>query len=251
MARANDQALIDKVKKTWRAQDGETVEEIIGKASKVAHFVPRGWEVGKVGNTDAVIFSWAKHRADKPSDEYSISWTLGAEGAMALQEPYAKPMELGWRAFAISLIASEVNDEDKAPNLRFLHDVSNFEFVTTGQGKLSDLLKRGQCTLGTPVTVDYLPKLEGADSDEKGDFWLVELNVNCDIAGPKYFTRNGAISFKKYGQGNWKPVSFFAQRIDTYAPGSWFDHIESKEQETWEIGRKALGLPAAPSPFPK
>ena len=203
-------SLIDKIKTTWRAQDGETAEEIISKASKVAHFVPRGWEVGKVSNTDAVIFSWAKRHSDKPGDEYSISWAISSDGATLLEEPYAKPMELGWRAFALSLIASEVNEDDKGP-----------------------------CTLGGPVTMDYLPKLDNDDSGEnnddsgeKGDFWLVELYVNCNIAGPKYFTRDGAISFRKYGQGNWKPISFFAHRLDTYAPGTWFDHIEPKEQET-------------------
>jgi hypothetical protein len=52
-ARADDKALIAKVKATWRAQDGETAEQIIGKASKVAHFIPRGWEVGKTKSVRA------------------------------------------------------------------------------------------------------------------------------------------------------------------------------------------------------
>lgn len=59
---------IVKVKQAWRAESGETAEQIFAKVSKVAHFVPRGWEVGQ--KTDVgkpVIFSWAKHRADKPS----------------------------------------------------------------------------------------------------------------------------------------------------------------------------------------
>jgi hypothetical protein len=31
------------VKTTWRAQDGETAEQIISKAAELTHFVPRGW----------------------------------------------------------------------------------------------------------------------------------------------------------------------------------------------------------------
>ena len=69
IARADDKALIAKVKTIWRAQDGETAEQIIGKASKVAHFVPREWEVGKSDAGDLVTFSWAKHRSDKEGDD--------------------------------------------------------------------------------------------------------------------------------------------------------------------------------------
>jgi hypothetical protein len=70
---------------------------------------------------------------------------LASDGTVTLGPPYAKTMELGWQPFALSLIASEVTDEDKEPNLRFLHDLANFNFVTTAQGKLGDLLKRGRC----------------------------------------------------------------------------------------------------------
>jgi hypothetical protein len=253
IAHADDKALIAKVNTTWRAQDGETAEQIIDKASKVAHFVPRGWEVGKSDGDAYVTFSWARHRNDKEGDEYTINWEVASGGTMTLGPPYAKTMELGWQAFALSLIASEVDDEDKGVNLRFLHDVSNLNFVTTAQGKLGDLLKRGRCTLGDPVGVDYVPKLDDKQSD-KGDFWRVQLSVNCNIAGPRYFTRDGIILFMKRGEEAWQPQSFFAHRIATYAPGSWFDHVDPKEQETWEIARKEFeraGLPTSPSPFPK
>jgi hypothetical protein len=253
-AHADDKALIAKVKTTWRAQDGETAEQIIDKASKVAHFVPREWEVGQKSDVGEPVFlSWAKHRADKPDDEYTITWDVAPDGAITLGSPYAKTMELGWQAFALSLIASEVTDEDKGANLRFLHDVSNLNFVTTAQGKLGDLLKRGRCTLGDPVTVDYVPKVDEKQPD-KGDFWLVELSVNCNVAGPKYFTRDGVVTFKKHGGDGWEPLSFFAHRIATYSPGSWFDRVNPKEQETWEIARKVFernSLPTSPSPFPK
>lgn len=64
-AHADDDTLINKVKSTWRAQDGETAEQIFAKVSKVAHFVPRGWDVGQKAHTgEPVFFSWAKHGAD-------------------------------------------------------------------------------------------------------------------------------------------------------------------------------------------
>jgi hypothetical protein len=68
-------------------------------------------------------------------------------------------------------------------NLLFLHDVSNF--VTTAQGNLGDLLGRGRCTIGDPVGLDYIPKLDDKEPD-KGDFWRLQLSVNCNIAGSKY-----------------------------------------------------------------
>ncbi len=139
----SDDKSIDRVKTTWRAQDGETVEQIIAKASAVAHFVPRGWEVGKSDRGDVVTFSWARRTTDETGDEYTINWEIASDGTVTLGPPYAKTMELGWQPFALSLIASEVTDEDKEPNLRFLHDLANFNFVTTAQGKLGDLLKRG------------------------------------------------------------------------------------------------------------
>ncbi|MCK1541844.1 nodulate formation efficiency C protein [Bradyrhizobium sp. 179] len=243
---ADDRALIETVKNKWRAQDGETAEQIIVKASKVAHFVPRGWEAGQKTNVgESVILSWARDRTDKPDDEYTILWELHSDGAITVGSPYAKTMVLGWQAFALSLIASEATDEEKGVNLRFLHDPANFNFVTTGRGKLGDLLKRGRCTIGDPIGVDYLPRVDEKQT-AKGDLWRVQLSVNCDIAGPRYFTRDGAIVFEKREGHDWEPQSFFAKRIATYAPGSWFDLADPKEQETFDAVRKAnegAGIP--------
>ena len=182
---ADDKATIAKVKSTWRAQDGETAEQIIAKVSKVAHFIPRGWEVAKSDTgREVVTFSWAKHSSDKTGDEYTITWEVASDGTIILGPPYAKPMELGWRAFALSLIASEVSEEEeKNPNLRFLHDLSNFNFVKTAQGNLGDLLKRGRCAItNDPVHVTYLPI--NSKVPENGDLWAIQLHVNCDIPGP-------------------------------------------------------------------
>jgi hypothetical protein len=237
---ADDKALIDRVKTRWRAQDGETVEKIFTRVSRVAHFVPRGWEVGRTNSgAESVIFSWAKRHTDKADDEYTIGWALASDGKMMLGPPYAKPMELGWQAFALSLIGSEVTDEEKGVNVRFLHDPANFNFVTTGQGKLGDLLQRGHCTIGDPVGVNYVPKLDEKETT-RGDLWLVQLSVNCDIPGPRYFTRDGVITFEKPEGKDWEPRSFFAKRLASYPPGTWFDRVDPKEQETFDAARRIL-----------
>ncbi|MGY4289147.1 hypothetical protein ACVWXO_008367 [Bradyrhizobium sp. LM2.7] len=72
------------------------------------------WEAGqKTDAGESVIFSWAKHPADKSDDEYTIYWELGSDGAINMGPPYAKPMELGWQAFALSLIADEATNDEK------------------------------------------------------------------------------------------------------------------------------------------
>jgi hypothetical protein len=233
-----EKQLIAKVKSSWRAQAGETAEQIIAKVAKVAHFVPRRWDVGYgVDGSKSVVFSWARHRADKDDEEYTISWDVRSDGALAIGPPYAKPMELGWQAFALSLIQSEIDDEDKGANRRFLHDLSNFNFVETAQGKLGDLLRRGRCSLGDPVGLDYVPKLS---AEKDGDFFRLQLSVNCDIPGPRYFTHDGVILFVKRGAEAWQPQSFFAYRIANYSPSSWFDRVDPKEQEIFETARKVF-----------
>jgi hypothetical protein len=221
-SRADDEALIAKVKTTWRAQDGETAEEIIGKASKVAHFIPRGWEVGKAGESQTVFLSWAKHRNDKKDDEYTIYWEVAADGTMTLGPYYAKPMELGWQAFALSLVSSEVLvDEEKNANLPFLHDLSNFNFVTTPQGKLGDLLKLGGCVItNDPVHVEYAPP--NGDDPKKADFWAIQLEVDCDVPGPRYFIKGGIVMFDKHPKEDWRPFSSFSHVIASQPPGFWF-----------------------------
>jgi hypothetical protein len=52
-------ALVANVRTNWRAQDGETVEEITTRASKAAHFVPRRWDVVQTtdGSNKSVVLS--------------------------------------------------------------------------------------------------------------------------------------------------------------------------------------------------
>jgi hypothetical protein len=254
-AHADDKAIIDRVKSTWRAQD-ETAEQIIAKASKVAHFVPRGWEAGKADGRDLVTFSWARRSTDQTGDKYTINWEIAPDGTMSLGPPYAKTMELGWVPFALSLVAMEIVDEEKRPNLRFLRDLSNFNFVTTAQGKLGDLLKIGRCTIADdPVGVAYVATIDDKHPDN-GDFWDVRMQVNCNIPGPEYLTREGVIIFTKREKQEWRPESFFARRIATHAPGSWFDQADPQEQATFDAAHKAFersGIPTqgVQSPFPK
>ncbi|MCC8941012.1 nodulate formation efficiency C protein [Bradyrhizobium sp. Arg62] len=237
--RANDSALVERVKSTWRARDGETIEQIISNVSKVAQFVPRMWGVAEgIDRNEYVFVSWTRHRDSKSDEQYVITWKIALDGKIELASTYAKPMELGWRALALSLIASEVADGERDANLHFLHDPANFNFVTTPRGKLGNLLRRGRCTIVEPVGVDYLPKPKDKPT-EKGDLWRVLLLVNCNIPGPRYFTHNGVITFEKSEGQNWEPQSFFAKRIAAFPPGSWFDRIEPKEREELEGARKA------------
>ncbi|WP_245334838.1 nodulate formation efficiency C protein [Bradyrhizobium mercantei] len=220
--------LIDNVKSTWRAQDGETVEQIIAKVSKVAHFVPRRWGVAQANDgSEYVFFSWVKRR-DQKAAEYAITWKVASDGTLKVESPYAKPIELGWKAFALSLIATEVAEGERAVNLRFLHDPVNFNFVMTAQGRLGDLLRHGRCTISDPVGVDYLQKTDDKDA-AKGNLWRVLIMVNCNIPGPIYLTRGGVIVFEKSEGQTWEPRSFFAKRIAAYPPGSWFDHADPED----------------------
>lgn len=93
------------------------------------------------GGDEAVVFSWARHRSDKEGDEYTITWAISSDGSLVLGPNYARSMELGWQAFALSLIQTEIDDEDRGANRRFLHDASNFNFVQNAQGGLSDVLE--------------------------------------------------------------------------------------------------------------
>ncbi|KYK45215.1 nodulate formation efficiency C protein [Bradyrhizobium liaoningense] len=231
--RANESSLIERVKERWRAQDGETIEQVISNVSKVAQFVPRMWGVAELDQNEYVFVSWTRHGDYTSDEQYVITWKIALDGTIELASTYAKPMELGWRALALSLIASEVRDGEKDANLRFLHDPTNFNFVTTTQGRLGDLLRQGRCTIVEPVGVDYLPKRNDKPT-EKGDLWRVLLLVNCSIPGPRYFTHNGVITFEKSEGQGWEPQSSFAKRIAAFPPGSWFARMEPKEGEQLE-----------------
>ncbi|MFK4534946.1 hypothetical protein ABIA00_003129 [Bradyrhizobium ottawaense] len=212
------QSLVDKVKSTWRAQDGETVEQITANVAKVAHFVPRTWGVARgIDQSEYVFLSWTWHRDHRSLEEYVIAWKVTPDGTIKIASTYAKPMELGWRAFALSLIAGEVSDDEKDVNLRFLHDPANFNFVTTAQGKLDNLLGR-PCTIVEPVIVDYLPKVD-ENQTTKGDLWLVLLLVNCNIPGPRYFTRKGVITFEKREGQEWGAAILPCQAYRDISPG--------------------------------
>ncbi|WP_456813742.1 nodulate formation efficiency C protein [Bradyrhizobium sp. USDA 4529] len=238
--RTSDNPLIDKVKSTWRAQDGERAEQIFSKVSKVAHFIPLGWEVGQKSHSgERVIFSWAKHRAHQAKEEYTVTWEVAPDGATKIVASYAKPMELGWQAFALSLIADEVTNDESGVNRRFLHNPANFNFVTTAQGKLGDLLRRGRCTIGEPIGVHYSPTIDEQQAT-KGGLWRVELSVDCNVPGSSSFTRDGVIILEKREGQDWEAQSFFATLIATYAPGSWFELADPKDQEAFEAGKKVL-----------
>ncbi|WP_407121600.1 nodulate formation efficiency C protein [Bradyrhizobium sp. STM 3561] len=229
--RSIDSPLIERFRSAWGAQDGETVEQIISNVAKVAQFVPQMWGVAELElrEDDFVFISWTKHQNRNSDEQYVIAWKVGLDGTIELASTYAKPMELGWHALALSLIASEVVDGERNANLRFLHDLSNFNFVTTSQGRLGDLLRQGRCTIVEAV-VDYLPKPNDKPT-QKGDLWRVLLLVNCNIQGPRYFTHKRGHHFREERRKQWEPQSSFANLIAKFPPGSWFQRTEPEEEE--------------------
>lgn len=227
-----EDALIKRVNTTWRAQDGLTIDDVLSHVAEVAHFVPRGWET----NREAASFSWARSQSDTLDDEYTITWDVSTDGAMSVGPGYAKTIELGWRPFALSLIAREVADGYPEPNVTFLRDASNYDFVITEQGGLGNLLNKGHCTIGSPVFLDYVVLPEKMSKD---DLWRLQLPVDCKITGPSYFTRDGIIIFTKKDHDAWQPASFFAHRISKYPAGHWFEQEEADEKRTFDAVRKA------------
>jgi hypothetical protein len=50
---------------------------------------------------------------------FSVSAAMpDADRTMILGPNYAKPMELGWQALALSLIQSEIDDDDRGTKIR-------------------------------------------------------------------------------------------------------------------------------------
>ena len=183
--------LIAKFKKTWRAQDGESADEIVEKVRKVAQFFPREWSVAYTSaGQRSIVLSWSHHSTDDEGDGYSIGWDVNPDGSFVLEGGVDKTMELGWKPFALSLIDGEVVEGRKKPNLRFLHDLTNLNFVATPQGMLGNLLAKGKCSLGDPVSVAYVVPPRNKTTSEE-NFWRVQLSVDCKIRGPRYFVKDG------------------------------------------------------------
>ncbi|WP_244547416.1 hypothetical protein [Bradyrhizobium sp. Gha] len=129
--RSIDSPLIERFKVNlagarWR--DGRTNHLQCLKGGTVC---PSNVGVAELGEDDFVFISWTRHQNNKSDEHYVVAWKVGLDGAIELASTYAKPMELGWHALALSLIASEVADGETNANVRFLHDLSNFDFVTT------------------------------------------------------------------------------------------------------------------------
>lgn len=234
LTQAEETKLLDLVRNGWKARTGETATQVVSGTAKVAHFIPREWYgwVSRDGKERGVGLSWVKQRTDKKEDAYSIQWTVNADGSIVLGPPYAKTMELGTAAFALSLIQAEVNDKIRGPNLRYLRDLRNLNFVDTPQGKLGDLLSKGQCSLRDPTSVEY--GTMGRKTDRRG--FHVQLSVDCHISGPAYFTRDGVIRFQmEDGAASWRPFSFFALRLTKYPPGTWLVVEDATEQKAMAL----------------
>ena len=228
---ADDRALIEQFRSTWRANDGRTIDQILQLVSKVAHFVPRPFSVAKAkGGKRVITMTWFHDTNNEPGTGVVMSWEIKGDGSYELLTADAKAIDLGWQAFALSLVGDEVAEHVPNPNLIFLHDLTNFNFVTTPHGGLGDVLKKGRCKLGDPVSVDF-------DKDR----YRVQLVVDCAIDGPTFFTRNGAITFERPVRStNWVPASLFAKRIVEQPPGSWFEKGDPGEDANYQAIRAAI-----------
>lgn len=131
---------------------------------------------------------------------------------LSIHEANTRPRNV---PFALSLIAREIADDYPHPNLTFLHDTSSYDFVVTAQGGLGDLLKKGRCTISDPVSLDYvvLPK-----EMSKDDVWRLQISVNCEIAGPSYFTRDGVIFYARRRHYFQKDESRFVAACVIFCP---------------------------------
>lgn len=143
----------------------------------------------------------------------TIQWTLHPDSTASLDNGYAKSIDLGSTAFALSLIQSEISDGLRSANVRFLRDLHNLNFLSTPQGKLGDLLAAGRCVLraGDPVGIEYGSLSRSTDR---------------------------------------KPWSFFAVRLAKYPPGYWFEAEEPAEVQVFagamaEASKAGMPLNAA------
>ncbi|WP_439373117.1 hypothetical protein [Bradyrhizobium sp. DASA03120] len=152
--------------------------------------------------------------------------------------PYAKPMELGWRACVLSLLSDEINSKETGVSRRFLHDPASFDFLTTAQGRLRDLLRSGRCTICDGANMHYLLTVDEQEWGKDG-LCRVQLSADCDVQGTGYSIRD-VIIFQKRERQDWKPQSFLAKRIASFAPESRFDLAGPKDQGAFEADRKVL-----------
>ncbi len=138
----------------------------------------------------------------------------------------------------------------REPDKASAPDLSHLNFVATPQGPLGNLLARTGCVLRAPPTISFRRTLNPEDP-RTGEIQLLQLTVDCDIIGPRYFTHGGLVLFLKDGASPWRPFSFLASRIARYSPGAWFIKPDPQERQAFKMVTDAVakaGLPPADAP---
>ena len=228
-----------RVKHDWHASTGESAEQIIASAAKIAHFIPRRWDADRMDDGRiAVNMAWAEHKQDKSVDEHSMSWVIASDGSIEVTSSYAKTMVLGSAAFNVSLLQNEVTTEVAEVNTGYLRDPLNYNFINTPNGKLGDLLSSGGCKIQDPSYIFYEPDINEQKQDKA---FFLKLIVNCNGNGPSYFMNDGYIAVKlNEGSAEWQPLSFFAQRIWDRPPPDWFKDQRTVERDVRSTVTKTL-----------
>ncbi len=211
---AEERDTIALVRGKWRSEHGETLDQILGNAAKVAHFYHRGpWGAYRdFDGRPAAGITFVTSKAAKDDEAITIYWRVEDDGSITTASRGFKAIDLGSKAFALALIQNEIISEVKGPNTRYLFDPKNLDWLNTDAGALSNLLVRAQCT---PVSAlhaaDYTPVDDHRNTTGR-DEWSFDTSVKCR-AGPVYCADQGPLIFKRADRGTWQPASTCARLL--------------------------------------
>lgn len=210
------------VRSKWRSENGETIDQILGNAAKVAHFYRRGdWEAYRDfdGRPGAGV-AFVTNRAAKNDEAITIYWRVEADGSITTASLGFKAIDLGSKAFALELIQNEIISEVKAPNTRYLFDPKNLDWLKTDAGSLSELMARARCNPGVALHAAGFAPADASGNTTGRDEWTFDTSVKCK-AGPVYCADGGPIIFKRAEREVWKPVSTCARLLVGQEPADF------------------------------
>jgi hypothetical protein len=200
---------ISAVRTRWRAESGESVDEIISKVGKVAHFIVRGgWGASRDSDEEVSVgFGFVRSKATPDDEALSIYWLIAPDGTAKVGGRGFHSIELGSKALALDLIQSEVDDEVKGADSKYLYDPRNLSYLQTDAGPLSDVFARHRCTPKTALhAAEFAPR--GAPGNATGhDQWTFDTTIDCRVPGARYCTDGGVLVFKRQDHGTWQPAT--------------------------------------------
>ncbi len=157
-----------------------------------------------------------------PDDEaITIYWRLEADGSITTGPTGLRAVELGSHALALELIQTEVDDEVRGANTRFLYDPKNLDYLKTEAGPLSDLFARSKCTPKTALHAAGFMPMHSPGNATDHDTWDFDTTVDCRMSGARYCTDGGALVFKRQDQGTWHPATACASVLVDREPADF------------------------------